>query len=98
MIPSRILMSLLLLNLLWASGWAQEATPPAGDRFAQPPLRTLDDYFPFPAPATAPEWLSRRTMLRENLLVSLGLWPLPQRTPLNPVVHGAIDCGDYTIE
>ena len=98
MIPSRILTSLLVLNLLWASGWAQEAAPPAGDRFAQPPLRTLDDYFPFPTPATAPEWLSRRTMLRENLLVSLGLWPLPQRTPLNPVVHGAIDCGDYTIE
>jgi dienelactone hydrolase len=30
--------------------------------------------------------------------VTLGLWPLPTRTPLNPVIHGLIDQGDYTIE
>lgn len=70
----------------------------AQDRFAQPPLRTLDDYFPFSSPSSTQEWLSRRAELREQLLVSLGLWPLPQRTALNPVLHGSIDCGDYTIE
>lgn len=98
MFLTRSLSSLLLLNLFLACGVAQEVVPSPAERFAQPPLRTLDDYFPFTPPVSTQDWLSRRTMLRENLLVSLGLWPLPQRTPLNPVVHGAIDCGDYTIE
>jgi len=30
--------------------------------------------------------------------VALGLWPMPTSTPLNPVIHGKNDCGDYTIE
>src|SRR5262249_4510749 len=29
---------------------------------------------------------------------ALGLWPLPEKTPLHPVVHGKIDRDDYTIE
>ena len=32
------------------------------------------------------------------MLVSQGLWPLPERTPLNAVIHGLIDKGDYTVE
>ena len=30
--------------------------------------------------------------------VASGIWPLPAKTPLNAVVHGARDMGDYTIE
>jgi dienelactone hydrolase len=30
--------------------------------------------------------------------VALGLWPLPEKTPLNPVIHGKIDRADYTVE
>jgi dienelactone hydrolase len=81
-----------------AVGLAQDPAQPTAPKFAQPAQRTLDDYFPFTPPGSQQEWQSRRSALREHLLVSLGLWPLPQRTPLNPVVHGAIDCGDYTIE
>jgi len=32
------------------------------------------------------------------MLVTLGLWPVPTSSPLNRVIHGAIDQGDYTIE
>jgi dienelactone hydrolase len=97
MIVSRKWFLLLLLGFLVpVAGWAQEAAPV--ERFALPAQRTLDDYFPFTPPATAQEWIGRRAQLREHLLVSLGLWPLPRRTPLNPVVHGLIDCGDYTVE
>jgi len=32
------------------------------------------------------------------MCVTLGLWPMPTKTPLNPVIHGLIDQGDYTIE
>jgi dienelactone hydrolase len=30
--------------------------------------------------------------------VALGLWPMPTASPMNPVIHGKIDCGDYSIE
>src|SRR3954452_12508952 len=43
-------------------------------------------------------WQSRAAQLREQVLVAEGLWPLPQRTPLNAVIHGKIDRDTYTIE
>src|SRR6185369_15516590 len=36
--------------------------------------------------------------LREQLLVATGLWPMPEKTPLNAVVHGKIERDGYTIE
>lgn len=92
------LLALLLFGLPVTHSLAQEPAQPEPPRFSQPALRTLDDYFPFTPPATSQEWQQRRVALRDQLLVSLGLWPLPTRTPLNPVVHGSLDCGDYTIE
>ena len=32
------------------------------------------------------------------MLITLGLWPMFPKTPLNPQVYGKIDRGDYTIE
>jgi dienelactone hydrolase/pimeloyl-ACP methyl ester carboxylesterase len=61
-------------------------------------LKTLDDYFPFKVPKTLAEWEARRTQLREQLLVANGLWPLPEKTPLNPVVHGKVERDGYTVE
>src|SRR6476469_2382202 len=60
--------------------------------------RTLDDYAPFIVPKTKEAWEARRKQLREQLLVANGLWPMPEKTPLNPTIHGKIDRGDYTIE
>jgi dienelactone hydrolase len=59
---------------------------------------TLNDYFPFKPPASKEAWETRRKAVREQLLVALGLWPLPEKTALDPVVHGKIDRDDYTIE
>ncbi|MFO0852509.1 MAG: acetylxylan esterase [Gemmataceae bacterium] len=62
-------------------------------------VRTLDDTdFDLAVPATKEAWLARRQKVREQVLVSQGLWPLPEKTPLCPVVHGKLDRGDYTIE
>ena len=36
--------------------------------------------------------------MREQVLVANGLWPMPPRTPLNPVIHGKIDRDGYTVE
>jgi dienelactone hydrolase len=62
------------------------------------PLKDLNGYFPF-TPASSPqEWDQRAERVRRQVLVSLGLWPLPTRTPLNPVVYGKVERDDYTVE
>src|ERR1700689_4993625 len=62
------------------------------------PLRTLDDYAPFNPPSTLEEWKKRRQEVREQVLVANGLWPMPEKIPLRPVIHGKLDMGRYTIE
>ena len=61
-------------------------------------LRTLDDYFPF-TPVESPQaWAKRAEQLRRQAQVATGLWPMPMRTPLEPVIHGKIERDDYTVE
>src|ERR1043165_2741364 len=43
-------------------------------------------------------WEKRAKFVREQLEVALGLWPMPEKTPLNAVIHGKMDMGDYTVE
>ena len=60
--------------------------------------KTLNSDFPFVVPKTKEAWEKRKKELREQLLVANGLWPLPEKTPLAPVVHGKIERDGYTIE
>ncbi|HEX5273188.1 MAG TPA: hypothetical protein VFW33_21980, partial [Gemmataceae bacterium] len=60
--------------------------------------RDLNGYFPMMVPESKEDWQARRERIREQVLVAEGLWPLPPKTPLNPVIHGKIDRDDYTIE
>ncbi len=60
--------------------------------------KTLNDYFPFVVPKTKELWEARRKQLREQMLVATGLWPLPEKTPLNATIHGKIERDGYTIE
>ena len=60
--------------------------------------KTLNDYFPLTVPKTLADWKRRRQALREQVLVANGLWPLPPKTPLKPVVHGKIERDGYTVE
>ncbi len=62
------------------------------------PLKDLDGYFPFRPPKTAAEWAKRAGYVRRQMLVALGLWPMPERTPLHAVIYGKLDEGDYTVE
>lgn len=62
------------------------------------PLRNLrDEYHPWTPPTARAAWDRESQRIREQLLVACGLWPLPERTPLEPVIHGVIDRGDYTV-
>src|SRR5262245_22065392 len=62
------------------------------------PLKDLDGYFPFTPPASRSAWEQRAERVRRQILISQGLWPMPTKTPLNPVIHGKVDRGDYTVE
>jgi dienelactone hydrolase len=55
-------------------------------------------YFPWTPPATKDAWEARKAVLKEQLLVSQGLWPMPEKTPLNAVIHGKIERDGYTVE
>ncbi|MBP1635448.1 MAG: hypothetical protein H6Q10_2022 [Acidobacteria bacterium] len=62
-----------------------------------PQYRTLDDRFPPPRFETRAQWEQRAAYLREHVLASAGLLPLPPRTPLNPVVFDDLAHEDYTV-
>ena len=62
------------------------------------PLKTLNDHFPFLVPDNPAEWEQRAEFLRRRVAVATGLWPLPERTPLNPVVHGKVTRDGFTVE
>lgn len=69
----------------------------AEDSRLQPP-KDLNGYFPFDPPASLSDWETRREFVRRQILVSQGLWPMPTKNPLNPVIHGKIEREGYTIE
>lgn len=73
-----------------------DADKPTDARLGPP--RTLNDYCPIKVPEALAAWEVRKKQLREQLLVATGLWPLPEKTPLKPVVHGKIERDGYTIE
>lgn len=61
-------------------------------------LKTLDDYFPFRPPQDLASWERRRERVQRQILVAAGLWPMPERPPIQPVIHGLVDRDDYTVE
>lgn len=44
------------------------------------------------------EWDLRREKLQMQVRVAAGLWPEPERTPLNPKIFGRLERDGYTIE
>ncbi|MEX2188542.1 MAG: acetylxylan esterase, partial [Pirellulales bacterium] len=61
-------------------------------------LRHLDSYFPFTPSENAEAWKVRREQVRRQILVACGLWPMPTKGPLEPVIHGRVERDDYTVE
>jgi dienelactone hydrolase len=44
------------------------------------------------------DWEARRAEYRRQLQEMLGLWPMPERTDLHPVITGKIDQEEFTVE
>lgn len=64
----------------------------------QQPAKTLNDHFPFKVPQDTSVWNSRSNLLRRRVLVATGLWPMPEKTPLNAVVHGKTERNGFSVE
>jgi dienelactone hydrolase len=98
----RLLFSLAALacaaSLAFAAGpdVLPEGKRPQDARLAPP--KDLDGYFPFTPYSNPDEWNRRAEWLKRQVLVSQGVFPLPTKTPLNAVVHGKVDRGEYTVE
>jgi len=60
--------------------------------------RTLNTKWTFPHVASGEAWKARAAAIRLQAKVALGLYPMPERMPLNSVITGRIDRGDYTVE
>ncbi len=91
---SRIIACLLTISALASPLSAQEKDK----RLVDPPRHYNLKYFPWTPPATKEAWETRKAILKEQLLVSQGLWPMPVKVPLNAVVHGKIERDGYTVE
>jgi len=62
------------------------------------PKKTLNDHFPFVVPDNPAAWYERAEQLRTRVLVATGLWPLPEKTPLDPVIFGKTQRKGFTVE
>jgi hypothetical protein len=101
--PAHYLSVLVLLTAAFA--YAADSDPtrvldpgqlPQDSRLGKP--KTLDDYFPMTPSPTRQSWEARRKEVREQVLIATGLWPMPEKIALKPVIHGKIDRDGYTIE
>jgi dienelactone hydrolase len=94
---------LVLLTFLCGSAWGGE---PADDTSRGD--RLLDAYFRRRVQQIADaaladvkdraDWEKKRPELRRQFLDMMGLWPLPARTDLKPVITGKIETPDFTVE
>src|SRR6266571_2716616 len=90
--PSRYLFTgLFVLNCLALSSTLR-AAPPA------PAPVNLNTPREFPKIASRKEWEARAKEIREQVLVSCGLWPMPEKAPLRAHIFGKIERDGYSIE
>lgn len=73
-----------------------ESGAPGDSRLGK--LKTLNDHFPFVVPDNAGAWYARAEALKRRVLVANGLWPMPEKTPLQAVIYGKSKRDGFTIE
>ncbi len=64
---------------------------------APPQYRTHNDRMEPPRFTSAEAWAARAQYLREHVLASAGLMPMPERAPLHPVIFDEVTHADYTV-
>jgi hypothetical protein len=69
----------------------------AGVRAQQAPFRTLTTTYTAAHYASAADWNTRAAYLREHILATAGLLPMPERSDLHPVVFGDVKHDGYSV-
>src|SRR5256714_12979410 len=92
---------LFLLLLLWlfvcgATFCDYAAQLPAKDMRATR-VQTVDTPRAFPQITSKEKWQARARDIREQILVSCGLWPLPEKTALKAKIFRRIEREDYRV-
>jgi len=72
--------------------------PAQAQKTDSPQLKDLNGFFPFDVPGSLADWEKRSNKIRRQVLVANNLWPMPERTPLNAMVHGKIERPGFTVE
>jgi len=102
--PARLSISGIAILLFLCSGPgmcadAQQRVPGVSkDDSRNRDIITTDTHLPLPHFASLREWEQRKAFLRNQILVSAGLSPMPEKSPLHPQIFGRIKGDDYTIE
>ena len=95
-----LLLSALFVSLSIGTTFGQEekteTKPPNDSRLGE--LKDLQDYFPFEVPESKEDWETRKEELKRRVMVATNLWPMPERTPLNAVIHGKMERLGFTVE
>jgi cephalosporin-C deacetylase-like acetyl esterase len=92
---------LFMLTTISAIPGQQPPEPKPGDRMIEAYLANLTDRLSqrvFDGAKTRQEWDSCRQRLRQEYLDMLGLWPLPEKTPLHATVTGTLEREGVVIE
>jgi dienelactone hydrolase len=61
-------------------------------------VRHTDSFFSFPEYRSKRDWEERARVLRRQILVAAGLWPMPEKCSLNANMFGRIERDGYTVE
>lgn len=75
---------------------AAESVPEQDSRNTSIP--DMDTHFQMPPFASREAWLEKAAFLRNQILSSAGLLPMPVKTPLHAQVFGKLERGAYSVE
>ena len=79
-----------------ASAQTDDATDKPAENYGIT-LRSLYDGFPMQVPSDLDAWQVRREEVRQRILLANGLWPMPTKTPLKPVVELGVERDEYNV-
>jgi hypothetical protein len=98
--------SCLLLTLIF--GWIPQAAPVPQPAKAMSGDEMIHEYFKSETAKLSgnclsdihslADWNAKKGEYRQQLFEMLGLWPLPEKTDLKPVVTGKLDHPEFTVE
>lgn len=63
-----------------------------------PSVKDLNTPRDFPKIDSLDQWQGRALQIRQQILISAGLWPMPKKTPLHPHIFGKIERDSYSVE